>query len=157
LVLDRPPWRRRPGDDWREVEDVHTAARLAPRLGRRIFVTVGQGELQAFAGLAGAWLLVRLVDRPRTLPPLADHEVILARGPFSLDGEKKLLGDHRIEVLVTKASGGAATEAKLHAARALGLPVVMVRRPDPERGPRVESVTAAVEWVREQADQAQPA
>ena len=54
---------------------------------------------------------------------------------------------HAIEVLVTKASGGEATYAKLAAARVLGLPVLMVRRPAPPPGPVVETVADALEWL----------
>src|SRR5262249_2850164 len=55
--------------------------------------------------------------------------LILARGPFDVDDEIALMRDERIDVLVTKNSGGRATEAKLAAARALGIAVIVVERP----------------------------
>ena len=91
--------------------------------------------------------VVRLIDPPRQKLPLRCYEVVLGRGPFSVAEERHLLQRHAIDVLVCKASGGAATEAKLIAARELGLPVIMVRRPPPEPGPAVETVEAALDWL----------
>jgi len=91
--------------------------------------------------------LVRLVDPPARGLPLRSHEVVVGRGPFALADERRQLERHAIDVLVCKASGGAATVAKVIAARELGLPVVMVRRPPPEPGEAVETVEAAVTWI----------
>ena len=70
-----------------------------------------------------------------------------ARGPFTLDAELELLRAHAIDVLVAKASGGEATYAKLAAARALGLPVLMLRRPPPPPGPVAATVAEALDWL----------
>jgi precorrin-6A/cobalt-precorrin-6A reductase len=98
---------------------------------QRVLLTIGRKELAAFAAAPGNHYVVRSVDPapPDLLPPGA--EVILDRGPFNEANERRLLQEQRIDVLVTKNSGGAATEAKLRAARALGLPVIMVDRPPP--------------------------
>jgi precorrin-6A/cobalt-precorrin-6A reductase len=147
LVLERPPWRRHPLDRWIEVEDVSGAAAAVARVGRRCFLTIGAGEVGAFAGLSHVHFLVRLIDPPRQPLPLNSYQVVLGRGPFALAGERELLRRHRIDVLAAKASGGAATEAKLIAARELGLPVIMVRRPPAEPGPAVDTVEAALDWL----------
>ena len=149
LVLERPAWRRHPLDRWIEVEDMAAAAAAVARVGRRCLVTVGASELAAFAGLAQVHFVVRLIDPPRQPLPLVDYEIVLGRGPFALEGERELLRRHRIDVLAAKASGGLATEAKLVAAREAGLPVVMLRRPKPEPGPRVCTVEAALAWLDE--------
>jgi precorrin-6A/cobalt-precorrin-6A reductase len=149
LRLLRPPWRPEPGDRWIEVADLAAAARLLPELGRRAFLTVGQRELEAFAGL-DLWFLVRTIE-PAGCLPLRRAYWLAGRGPFTVDGEIALLRAHAIDVLVTKASGGAATYAKLVAARRLGLPVVMVRRPLPPPGPVVDSVEAALAWLERPA------
>ncbi len=149
LVLERRPWRRHPLDRWIEVEDFSGAAAAVARVGRRCFLTVGAGELGAFARAGDVHFVVRLIDPPRQALPLASYEVVLGRGPFSLAGERDLLRRHRIDVLAAKASGGAATEAKLIAAREAGLPVVLLRRPKPEPGPRVSTVEAALAWLEE--------
>ena len=148
LMLIRPPWRRHPLDRWIEVGDVPGAATAVPRAGRRVFLTVGSSELEPFARLDDRFFLVRMIDPPRESLPLGDHEIVLGRGPFTVAGERQLMRRHAIDVVVSKASGGAATEAKIVAARELSIPVVMVRRPLPERGERVDTVEAAVIWLR---------
>ena len=50
-------------------------------------------------------------------------------GPFAVEDEIALMREHAIEILVTKNSGGDATRAKLDAARVLGVPVILMRRP----------------------------
>ena len=146
LVLWRPPWPRHPLDRWIEVDGIEAAAHALIHLGRRVWLTVGVGELAPFAAVPDRWFLVRLIEVKAPLP-LADHRVIEGRGPFSLETERVLISHHRIDVLVTKASGGDATYAKIEAAREADLPVVMVRRPLPEPGERVESVADAVDWI----------
>jgi precorrin-6A/cobalt-precorrin-6A reductase len=147
LLLLRPPWRRHPLDRWIEVDDMAAAAEVVGRVGRRAFVTVGAGEIACFAAVDGVRFLVRLVDPPRQRLPLRCHKVVIGRGPFTLAEERHRLERHAIDVLVCKASGGAATEAKIIAARDLGIPVIMVRRPPPEPGDAVETVEAAVDWL----------
>ncbi|AVH55163.1 MULTISPECIES: cobalt-precorrin-6A reductase [Streptomyces] len=144
VVLRRPGWRAGDGDGWHWVASLAEAAALLPELGRRVFLTTGRLSLAAFTDLPELHFLVRSVEAPE--PPLpADAEVLLARGPFTLDGERTLLREHRIDVLVTKDSGGDATAAKLVAARDLGLPVVVVRRPVlPDGVTAVPDVAAAL-------------
>jgi precorrin-6A/cobalt-precorrin-6A reductase len=149
LLLWRPPWRRHPLDRWIEVGSIEGAAALVARLGKCAWLTVGAGSLAAFAAAGDMRFVVRLIDPPRRPLPLRDAVVVIGRGPFSLAAERQLLVGHRIDVLVCKASGGAATEAKLIAARECGLPVVMVRRPRREPGPVVATVEEALDWLAE--------
>jgi precorrin-6A/cobalt-precorrin-6A reductase len=144
LLLVRPPWRRQPLDRWIEVGSMAEAAEIVGRCGRRAFLTVGAGEVACFAPSAGVRFLVRLVDPPRRPLPLRSHEVVVGGGPLALAAESHLFERHTIDVLVCKASGGAATEAKIIAARKLGLPVIIVRRPAAEPGDAVE---AALDWL----------
>jgi precorrin-6A/cobalt-precorrin-6A reductase len=157
LSLRRPPWQRHPLDRWIEVDSLEAAALLVGRVGRRAWLTVGANSVAAFTPATGVRFLVRLIDPPREPLPLRFFEVVTGRGPFSLAEERHLLERHAIEVLVCKASGGAATEAKLIAARELSLPVIMVRRPPAEPGASVETVEAALDWLEglDRAPQAQ--
>ncbi|MEU7472414.1 cobalt-precorrin-6A reductase [Streptomyces sp. NPDC044984] len=128
VVLRRPGWRPGPGDHWHPVPSLAAAAGLLPRLGHRVLLTTGRLGLAAFAHLTEQRFVVRSVEPPE--PPMPPHtRVLLARGPFTVADETALLREHRVDVLVTKDSGGAATAAKLTAARDLALPVVVVRRP----------------------------
>ena len=146
LLLRRPGWQEGPGDRWHRVPDAQAAAALLPGLGDRVFLATGRGDLDAFAGLAGHWFLLRAVDPiPPPLPPR--HHVVLARGPFTADAERGLLREHRVDVVVTRDSGGDMTAAKLVAARELGLPVVLMARPAAPAAPTVTTVAEAVRWL----------
>ncbi|MEH0424524.1 cobalt-precorrin-6A reductase [Streptomyces sp. B21-083] len=150
LALRRPGWVPVEGDDWHGAGSLEGAAALLPTLGRRVFLTTGRLGLAAFAGAAldELWFLVRTVDAPQAPHP-ARMEVLLDRGPFTLDGERELLRRHRVDVLVTKDSGGPATAPKLTAAREAGVPVVVVRRPAVPEGVRVvEGPEEAVRALR---------
>ena len=121
---------------------------MLPGIGRRVFLTTGPGGIKAFAQCP-CWFLVRLFVLHTAPLPLADHETIIARPPFTREGERELMLRHRIDTLVTKNSGGP-TAAKLEAARDLGLPVVMIRRPPMSAGQpgrTVDNVRDALAWV----------
>ncbi|KOT64455.1 MULTISPECIES: cobalt-precorrin-6A reductase [Streptomyces] len=147
LALRRPGWVPEPGDTWHPVASLTEAAAALPDLGHRIFLTTGRMGLATFAHLTDQWFLVRSVDAPE--PPFPPRmEVLLDRGPFTLEGERALLQEHRIDVLVTKDSGAAATAPKLRAARELGVPVVVVQRPAVPPGvPVAETPDQAVGWL----------
>ncbi|GAA4474701.1 cobalt-precorrin-6A reductase [Rhodococcus olei] len=148
LVLRRPQWEPGAGDRWTPVASLDAAAAALPRLGRRVFLTIGRQGVDAFAD-ADAWFLVRAIDPPDGRMP-ARSRLLLDRGPFDLEGERELLRGNDIDLLVTKNSGGAATEAKLVAARELGVPVLMVQRPPVPAGVAVTAdVAAAGDWVRD--------
>ncbi|MBM3533394.1 MAG: cobalt-precorrin-6A reductase [Alphaproteobacteria bacterium] len=146
LLFWRVPWPRHPLDRWIEVDSIEAAAQALVHLGRRVWLTVGASELAPFAAVSDRWYLVRVIEAKAPLP-LPDCMVIEARGPFRLENERALIRHHRIEAMVSKASGGRATYAKIEAAREADLPVVMVRRPLPEPGERVAEVGGAADWV----------
>lgn len=136
LRMVRPPWPVRPG--WVEVDDVASAASAVRG---RTFLALGRQQLNVFRGIDDAELVVRAVDEP----PDGPWEVIRRRGPFAYDDEVALLREHRIDVLVTRNSGG--PTAKVDAAEACGVDVVVIRRPPPVDAQTVSSVEDAVEWV----------
>lgn len=141
LMLVRPMWPERPGDRWVRAASMAEAATRLPDLGKRAFITVGIQELAAFAA-APVWMLVRTLG-----PAPLFANVVTARGPFSEEDEVALLRAHRIDVLVTKASGGEATYAKIAAARTSGIPVLMIDRPPLPAGEAVPSVGGALKWI----------
>ena len=146
LWLERPPWQPVDGDQWQEIGDWPEAEALLPPEAR-VFLAIGRQELGAFSGLLDRFFLVRMVDEPATPLPLAQHTVILGRGPFLLDDEQAILRRHGITHVVAKNSGGAGAYAKLEAARTLGLPVILKRRPAMLRTERATRVDDALSWI----------
>ena len=147
LRLERPAWRPGPGDRWLEFGEWAEAAQLIADGARRVLLAIGRQELDAFAALDHVWFLIRSVEAPDPMPPFRQAELLLARGPFDLAGERALLAERQIDTIVCRNSGGAATEAKLVAARELGLRVVMKRRPTGPQVPTVSSVPEALHWL----------
>jgi precorrin-6A/cobalt-precorrin-6A reductase len=147
LRVRRPEWTPAPDDDWTIVADMDEAAAALGETPRRVLLTIGQKDLAAFRTAPQHIYVIRSVDPPppETRPPHA--HILTARGPFDEAGERALLAGHRIEVVVTKNSGGNATEAKLVAARALRIPVVMVARPVEPPAETVEDAEAALAWL----------
>lgn len=129
VVLDRPPWQPVPGDRWIAVPDMAGAAAALGAAPLCVFLAIGRQEAGAFRAAAQHRYILRSVEpvAPDDLPPGA--ETLLARGPFDAVAEQALFRSRGVEVVVAKNSGGAATYGKIAAARALGLPVVMMGRP----------------------------
>jgi precorrin-6A/cobalt-precorrin-6A reductase len=152
LMLIRPAWERSSLDNWIEVDSVAAAVTAIPTSAQRIFLTIGRQQLTPFASLTDRWCLMRSIDPPDPKIQLPPGELLLDRGPFSLEQELKLLQDYRIEAIVSKNSGGDATYAKVIAARELGLPIVMVQRPIVPVGKIVRDVGGAIEWLIEHSD-----
>ncbi len=145
LVLSRPAWD--PAGAVQVASDVDAADVIAERGFSRVFLTTGRSGVRPFTG-SDAWFLIRVVTPPDDEVLPRNHEVVLSRGPYGYDDECRLLRDNRIDVLVTKNSGGALTEAKLAAAKDLGVTVVMIDRPPLPAGvTSVRTVDEAATWV----------
>ena len=145
LVLSRPAWD--PGDAELVASDREAADVVAAKGYSRVFLTTGRSGTTAFRD-SGAWLLIRVVTAPQAENLPRDHELLLSRGPYRYEDEHRLMRDHRIDVVVTKNSGGELTRPKLVAAQALGVDVVMIDRPPLPAGVTVvDSVDDAVGWL----------
>jgi len=149
LAIRRPQWTPQPGDRWSVVPDMEAAVGALGETPKRVFLTIGQKELAPFRAAPQHHYVIRSVDPPDVSSRPLNAEIITARGPFDEEDERTLLGRHEIEAIVTKNSGGSATQAKLAAARALGIPVVMVARPEHPDAERVETAEAALAWLEE--------
>ncbi|WP_084327536.1 cobalt-precorrin-6A reductase [Salinarimonas rosea] len=147
LALVRPEWTPGPGDRWTTVADMAGAVAALGEAPRRVFLTVGRLELAGFEAAPQHAYLVRTIDPigEVALPNLVE---IRHRPPFDDAAERALMETERIDVLVTKNSGAAATRPKLDAARTLGLPVIVVDRPPrPEGVQAVATPEQALEWL----------
>lgn len=147
LALRRPAWVPEEEDQWHLAASMEEASLLLPDLGSRHFLTIGRQGVSSFAGVPNAWFLVRCVDPPEGPTP-PQMELLLDRGPYSLRGEIARMREYRIDTVITKNSGGEATVAKLAGARELGLPVVMLQRPETPAGVHVvEDLDDVEAWV----------
>jgi precorrin-6A/cobalt-precorrin-6A reductase len=145
--LVRPEWTRGTGDRWQAVDNTEAAAHALGTEPRRVFLSLGRQDLHVFAQAPQHHYLARLIERPdqTTLPP--HLRLLQARGPFDRADEERLLRSERIDIMVSKNAGGAATYAKIEAARALDLPVVMIARPHKPAGIVMADVEACVAWL----------
>ncbi|MFG6178291.1 cobalt-precorrin-6A reductase [Halomonas sp. THAF12] len=164
LALTRPPWAPQHGDGgkpgdcgqqgdrWQRVDSIGAAVSALSGPPQRVLLAIGRMHLAAFAARPEHHYVLRLVDLPVDPPPLPRHTLTVDRGPFTLEGDLALLREHGVERLVCKNAGGAGAAAKLEAARALGLPVVMIDRP--ALPPRLEThaIDDVLEWLGHMTD-----
>lgn len=145
IRLERPAWTPPAGTAWIEVDGIAEAAAALPE-GGRVLLTIGRQEIGAFAGRTDCMFAARVIDPPEIIP--AGWEIISARGPFSVADETALMTARGITHLVSKNSGGDQAAAKLEAAAALGVTVVMVRRPMLPKAETVAGVEKVLAWCR---------
>jgi precorrin-6A/cobalt-precorrin-6A reductase len=147
IALSRPPWSAVPGDRWIDIGSAEEARLKLGLEPRNVFLALGRQEIANFAEAAQHHYLIRSVDPVD--PPLAvpHARYLLDRGPFHEEKERALLLAHSIDILVAKNSGGAATYGKIAAARALGVPVLLLRRPPPLDHPVVASASEVIVWL----------
>ncbi len=152
IALTRPAWMPAARDHWRHVADVAAAVAALEGPARRVMLALGRIHVNAFAAQPQHHYLLRFVDAPQSPPPLPRHGVVVDRGPFTVEGDLRLMRDHAIDLVVCKNAGGKGAEAKLIAARELGLPVVMIDRPSLPPRRAVESVAQVLRWIGHPAD-----
>lgn len=147
VALRRPQWTPIEGDRWTLVGSVTEAIAALGDAPRRVFVALGRQELAPLGHAPQHFYLIRSVDpiEPKLAVPHAQY--ILDRGPFAEATEGAMLSGHAIEAIIAKNSGGAATYGKIAAARALGIPVILVRRPNLPAVPAADSVDAALAMI----------
>jgi precorrin-6A/cobalt-precorrin-6A reductase len=147
IALERPPWTKMPGDRWIEVSDIAAAVAALPDEPARVFLAIGRQHIAPFAARPQHAYTLRFIDAaagPLTLP---NADLIVSRGPFSLEGELDLLRRRRIEWVVARNSGGTGARAKIDAARELGLSVIMIKRPELPGRPWAASVDEVLRWL----------
>ncbi|MCA6121442.1 cobalt-precorrin-6A reductase [Bradyrhizobium sp. WSM 1704] len=151
LALERAAWIRTAGDNWIEVADVISAVAALPEHRANVFLAIGRQHVAPFGTRPQHAYTLRFVDPPDATLPLPEADVIVSRGPFTLDDEVAMLRTRGIAWIVARNSGGTGARAKIDAARGLGIPVIMIDRPHlPERA-RVESVADVMQWLGHRA------
>lgn len=147
IALERTPWQAQAGDDWRHVAGIDAAVAALPDDPARVFLAIGKQTLAPFAAKPQHHYLLRLVDPPEAPPPLPQASVVIDRGPFDAAADTALLREHTITHIVAKNAGGAGAEAKLIAARALRLPVILIDRPALPPRKVVATVDEVMAWI----------
>jgi precorrin-6A/cobalt-precorrin-6A reductase len=147
VALRRPPWYAVAGDRWIEVSDARAAVEAIGQACRDVFVALGRNDLAPFATAPQHRYLIRSVDPVDPPLPLPHVIYITARGPFSEANERALMTQHKIDVVISKNSGGSAAYGKIAAARALGIEVIMLRRPPAADAPSVSSIEDTLAWL----------
>lgn len=149
IAFERAPWRPIPGDRWTQVRDSDAAIAALPDAPVAVFLAIGRQGLARFALRPEHHYLLRLVDPPDAPLPLPKATVILARGPFTAEGDRALMDRHGVQVVVAKNAGGEGARAKLDAARDLGLPVILIDRPVLPARRVAHSVAEVMRWLHD--------
>ncbi|WP_276151631.1 MULTISPECIES: cobalt-precorrin-6A reductase [unclassified Sulfitobacter] len=152
IRLERPAWQVGIGDNWTLLPDIEAIPRALPDAPSRIFLAIGKQQIGLFATQPQHHYLLRLVDQPAAALPLTDTKVVVARGPFDVAGDAALMRDHQITHVVAKNSGGQGAQAKLEAARMLGLPVLMAQRPVLPGDSIASTADEVMGWLGHEAD-----
>ena len=147
VALRRPPWVAAAADRWTEVSTVSEAVQALGKFPRRVFVTLGRNELAPFAAAPQHNYLIRSVDPVDPPLPMPRVSYVTGRGPFTEAQDRSLMAAHWIDVVVAKNSGGSATYGKIAAARAVGVEVIMLRRPPAPEAPSVATVEEVLAWL----------
>jgi len=147
VALTRPPWAPVPGDHWTHVSDIAGAVAALDRPAARVMLAVGRMHLADFAPNPQHIYLLRLVDPPQGDLPFPQAEVVVDRGPFDAAADRALMTRFGAQIVVSKNSGGTGAYAKIVAARALGLPVIMIDRPPAPPRQEVHEVDAVFDWL----------
>lgn len=152
IALTRPAWAPQPGDQWRHVPDIPAAVDALAGPARRVMLALGRMHVDAFAAQPQHHYLLRFVDAPAAQPRLPRHSLVVDRGPFTAANDAQLMRDHGVDIVVAKNAGGSGAEAKLVAARALGLPVVMIDRPRLPVRAEAHDIATVLRWIAHPAD-----
>jgi len=147
LAVERPPWEKTSGDRWSEYGNIEQAVAALPDAPANIFSALGRSAILALRAKPQHRYVIRVVD-PIELPAELPHATVIAtRGPFRTDDDIALFRAHDIACILAKNSGGDAAYAKIEAARLLGLPVCMVRRPAIAKRHVVPTADEAMSWI----------
>jgi precorrin-6A/cobalt-precorrin-6A reductase len=149
LILQRPAWGKEDTDEWIDVPDIKAAQNY---LGSReknltVFLTTGQKELDGFTSITKHNFVARMIEPPTTEVKRPNLKIILQRGPFTVHDEIQLIKEEKIDLIVSKNSGGSATSAKIIAARQHNIPVVMISRPPLPQAMVKGTIEDCLDWL----------
>ncbi len=146
-ALTRPAWTAQPGDAWTHVPDIPAAVKWLAGPPRCVMLAIGRMHLEAFAAQPQHRYLLRVIDPPQSPIGLPNHQMVIGAGPFTLQDDTALLRQHKIDLVLSKNAGGTAARAKIDAARALGIEVLMIDRPAMPDRAEFHQVDAVLDWL----------
>lgn len=143
----RPGWLPDPDDQWSFLESASDAARVIPP-DATIFLATGRRDLDRMTNLAGRRILCRVRSEPRMDFPFPGGRFLFQPGPFTVASETEFLRGEGVDWIIARNSGGQGAWPKLEAARHLGIPVALIRRPRQPECDRISNMSEALDWVR---------
>lgn len=152
IMLTRPAWEAGEGDDWTHVPDIAGAVDALSGEARRVMLALGRMHVDAFAAQPQHHYILRFVDAPDAPPALPRHHLVVDRGPFTVEGDINLMREQGVELVVAKNAGGSGARAKIDAAQALGLPVIMIDRPVLPQTRVAHEVDEVLHWIDHRAE-----
>ena len=147
IALTRPKWQPETGDNWTHMPDINAAVAALSGPSKNVMLAIGRMHLDAFAPQPQHRYLLRLVDAPDGEVPLPNRHIVVDQGPFSVENDIALMREHGVELIVSKNAGGTGARAKIDAARALNLPIIMIDRPAIPARPEVGSLAQVLAWL----------
>ncbi len=145
LRLRRQPWEPLAQDAWLHAVNAGDAANILQPDWKRVFLCLGEADRRPFIYDNYRWFLIRTSQQSAgAMPP--SYGLTSKEGPFLVEQEINLMRYHKIDVLITRNAGGKGAVPKVSAARAIGMPVVMVARPEAP-GPEVATIRKAIAWL----------
>lgn len=146
LQLDRPPWLPTGDERWTEVDTAKQAAALTEP-NTRVFVTTGRETLDAFVPYDDRQFFFRRLDQGGTTSDMKNITYVYGSGPFSVEEERQTFHDRAIDLLICKNAGGTVSHTKIEAAQELGIPVILLSRPQPSGAPVTQCIDDALQWI----------
>lgn len=124
----RPEWKKQDGDSWVEVSSSAEAVEAIPKTSR-VFLALGKQHIDVFSKRTDCHFVIRMVDDPESELDFASYEVVTGIPNSTVKDEIALLNKYEIQIIVSRNSGGEQSYRKIAAAREMGIPVIMIKRP----------------------------
>ena len=142
----RPPWSPTIDDNWISVQTLDGAAKTIPD-GSNVFIATGRIGLEKFSKLTSSKFFIRRLGKVKMHCPLDNGKFIYGEPPFSLKDEISLFRSLKIDILVIKNVGGEGSFAKVEAARAMNISVIMIERPQKPCANGIDIIPGIFKWM----------
>ena len=142
----RPPWTPTTDDNWTSVRTMDEAAKNIVD-GSNVFIATGRSGLEKFSKLTSSKFFIRRLGKVKMHCPLDNGKFIYGDPPFSLKDEISLFRSLKIDTLIIKNVGGEGSFAKVEAARAMNIAVILIERPQKSWANGIDTIPGIFKWV----------